>query len=90
MKTWILAAGVYLGACAVVPDDTIQARRAPPGSAHDCVGACDHLVVDGGWRVVPKPHRHEPGCGHHWANGAWVKDGEDDAPTEKVDPKSVK
>jgi hypothetical protein len=60
-------------------------RRETVGSDHVCIGACDHIYVQGGWRVVAG-HKHGPNCGHELVNGKWVEAKPADVPEET--PKS--
>ena len=65
----LLAATVGCSATAV---ETEEFRSGEVASDHVCVGACDHIYADGGWKVV-LGHKHGPNCGHVLSNGKWVK-----------------
>jgi len=68
---WSAVLIVGLAGCAVEP---VELGRTPGAadSSHVCAGSCDHIFVDGGWKVVAN-HRHGPECGHVLVDGKWVK-----------------
>lgn len=86
IRTLLAAVVLAVAGCTVVPADPPESKRPGPAEDHICAGACDHIFVDGGWKLVG--HKHNPGCGHVLVNGRWVK-----APEplpEEPDPKDKK
>jgi hypothetical protein len=84
----ILALAAVLGlmaGCAVEPVP-LEKREESAAAGHTCVGACDHIFVDGGWRVIAG-HRHGPGCGHALVDGKWVESEGDPEPGKTPPPK---
>ena len=87
LLTGLLLAG--FAACTAVEEPN-PSKKIAVDASHRCIGSCDHIFVEGGWRLVPN-HKHGPNCGHYLVNGRWVKEKgegvpvEGDVPTDKKD-----
>jgi len=67
----ILAATLIALGCTLEPVD-LERSAGDSDRSHHCIGSCDHIIVEGGWKVVPR-HHHGPECGHVLVDGQWVK-----------------
>ena len=77
--SFVIAAALLatLAACATVVPEPPPTQRTAVEDSHRCAGACDHIFVEGGWRIVPN-HKHAPNCGHYLVDGKWVSEKGDD------------
>jgi len=88
--TLALAGSILVGlaACTAVEEPN-PSKKIVVEESHRCIGACDHIFVEGGWRLVPN-HKHGPDCGHYLVNGRWVVDKGEVKPVEADDLKDKK
>lgn len=87
----LLLAGLILSglaACTAVSEPN-PSKQIAVDDTHRCIGSCDHIFVEGGWRLVPN-HKHGPDCGHYLVNGRWVNEKGEVKPPEEAGPKETK